>query len=156
MKFSEDNSSHTCWSGYLLSVCFLSSPIFSRVVFAFLWRIIHSLVQSCTSVEVVEFIHIDTGRKYPYSIPEQTKPSNREWRQHTEVGETLYYRITGDSKSCIPVPELTKSVLDSSFESVIELNFHLYLISSLLGFCPLQPKESWLLPLSASQHHWVG
>ena len=126
----------------MLSVCFLSSPISSRAALAFLWRIIYSLVQSCTSVEVVEFIHIDTGRKYPYSIPEQTKPSNREWRQHAEVGETLYYRITGDIKSCIPVPELTKSVLDSSFESVIELNFHLYLISSLLGFCHLQPKES--------------
>ena len=139
VQFSEDNSSHTCCSGYLLSVCFLSSP---RVALAFLWRIIPSLVQSCTSAEAVEFIHIDTGRKYPFPIPEQTKPSNRERRQHTEVGKTLYYIITGDIKSLIPIPELTGSVLDSSFESVIELHFHLYLISSQLGFCRLQPKES--------------
>lgn len=75
---------------HLMIVCCMFCVVLfsSRADLAFLWRIIPSFVQSCNSAEVVGFIHRDMGREYPNPILKQTKVSNRECRQHTEVGET--------------------------------------------------------------------
>lgn len=129
------------WTFVFSVLCVL--PFSSRADFAFL----SSILQFCCGYGIYTYWH---GKRISTRQPRANcGKQQRMWATHTETRK-IYYRTSGGIKSLILVPELTKSVLDSSSESMSDLIFYLYFNSSQLGFCHLQPKESWLLPLSAA------